>query len=166
VFFSSTLAFLLVRAVSLSRVPSLHGHYSASLLLRTPPPTSRFPSTSWGRQLYEVPSASASFPGGRGGLLQLLSVSLPPCCRYHPAKVWRRFGQFAPPHAAFAQMLKAQPLEFFSRPPVRSFPLRPGDSLTALSAALSLNSRNSISLLSINQATGLLTLTPVGFLSH
>src|SRR5690242_1570627 len=42
--------------------------------------------------------------------------------------------------------------------------LRPGDSLTALQAALSLNFRDSISLLSINQATGLLTFTPVGFL--
>jgi len=39
---------------------------------------------------------------GRGGLLQLLSVSLSPCCRSHPAGVTRRVSQDATGHAAFA----------------------------------------------------------------
>ena len=39
---------------------------------------------------------------GRGGLLQLLSVSLSPCCRSHPAGVVRRISQSATAHAAFA----------------------------------------------------------------
>src|SRR5947207_5929864 len=30
---------------------------------------------------------SADFATGRGGLLQLLSASLPSCCRFHPARV-------------------------------------------------------------------------------
>src|SRR5215467_5920502 len=30
---------------------------------------------------------SADFAAGRGGLLQLLSASLPSCCRFHPARV-------------------------------------------------------------------------------
>jgi hypothetical protein len=49
---------------------------------------------------------------------------------------------------------------------MRSFALRPGDSLTAPRAALSLDSSDSISLFTTNQATGLLTLTPVGFVPH
>jgi len=39
----------------------------------------------------------------------LLSMSLPPCCRYHPAGVVCRLGQSATLYAAFAQMLRAQP---------------------------------------------------------
>ena len=84
----------------------------------------------------------------------MLSASLPPCCRYHPARVLWRFGQFAPLHAAFAQMLKAQPLEYFSRPPVRSFSLRPGDSLTAPRAALSVGFIRFVSSTNATQATG------------
>ena len=33
---------------------------------------------------------SAAFASGRGGFLQLLGMSLSPCCRYHPAGVTRR----------------------------------------------------------------------------
>lgn len=36
---------------------------------------------------------SADFSTARGGLLQLLDVSLSPCCRYHPAQVSRRIVQ-------------------------------------------------------------------------
>src|SRR5438552_14882742 len=39
---------------------------------------------------------SADFATGRGGFLQLLSVSLPSCCRLDPARVDRRFGQVRP----------------------------------------------------------------------
>jgi Fumarate reductase flavoprotein C-term len=46
-------------------------------------------------------SCSADFSPGRGGLLQLLNVSLPSCCRYRPARVSRRVSQFASVHIAF-----------------------------------------------------------------
>ena len=69
-----------------SRAPLLHGHYSASLLLRTRPPPSRLRSTSRLSRLYDLP-CSGDFAPGRGGLLQLLGMSLPPCCRFHPAEV-------------------------------------------------------------------------------
>src|SRR5271155_1932809 len=37
-------------------------------------------------RLYDRP-CSGDFAPGRGGLLQLLGMSLPPCCRFHPAEV-------------------------------------------------------------------------------
>ena len=64
----------------------LHGHYSASSLLRTHPPPSRLRSTSRLSRLYDRP-CSGDFAPGRGGFLQLLGMSLPPCCRFHPAEV-------------------------------------------------------------------------------
>src|ERR1700741_5436428 len=50
-----------------SRAPSLHGRYPASTLLRAHPSPSRLRSTS--------------------RLSRLLGMSLPPCCRFHPAEV-------------------------------------------------------------------------------
>src|SRR5579864_8752656 len=47
-------------------------------------------------------SFSADFATGRGGLLQLLSASLPSCCCCNPARVPRRFSQFATSHVTFA----------------------------------------------------------------
>jgi hypothetical protein len=83
------------------RVPALHGHYPASTLRRTPPSPSRLQLISrWtGSTLY---LASADFAAGHGGSLQLLGVSLSPCCRSHPAGVVRRVSQSATAHAAFA----------------------------------------------------------------
>ncbi len=66
--------------------PSLHGRYPASTLLRTHPSPSRLRSTSRLSRLYDRP-CSGDFAPGRGGLLQLLGMSLPPCCRFHPAEV-------------------------------------------------------------------------------
>src|SRR6202790_1548280 len=80
------LAFLVVRDFTDSRVPLLHGRYPASTLLRTHPPPSRLRSTSRLSRLYDLP-CSSDFAPGRGGLLQLLGMSLPPCCRFHPAEV-------------------------------------------------------------------------------
>jgi hypothetical protein len=91
-----------------SRAPWLHGHYPASPLLRTPPPPSRLRPTSRGHRLYGLP-CSTNFLAGRGGLLQLLGMSLPPCRRYHPAGVNRRLSQLAALHAAFALRLGARP---------------------------------------------------------
>src|ERR1035438_2363358 len=73
------------------RAPSLRGHCSASSLLRTQPPPSRLWPTSRFRRLYGLP-CSDDFAPGRGGLLQLLSMSLSPCCRFHPAEVTIRIG--------------------------------------------------------------------------
>src|SRR5271166_3262470 len=80
------LAFLIEGETTNSRVPLLHGHYSASSLLRTHPPPSRLRSFSRLCRLYNLP-CSGDFSPGRGGLLQLLSMSLPPCCRFHPAEI-------------------------------------------------------------------------------
>ena len=97
---------------------------------------------------------------GRGGSLQLLGVPLSSCCRFNPARVVRRFSQFASSHAAFA--LGFLWVSGLSRPHLRSLSLRPDDLLTILTMALSIGIRNSISLLSAIQATGLLTITLVG----
>src|SRR5439155_22737180 len=88
-------------AVTYSRVPSLHGHYPASALLRTHPSPSRLRLISrWSG--YTTYLASADFAAGRGWSLQLLSVSLSPCCRAHPAGVFRRVSHSATGHTAFA----------------------------------------------------------------
>src|SRR5262245_62016870 len=72
------------RAVIHRRVPLLRSHYTASSLLRTPPPPSLLRPISRITRLYGLP-CSAGFPTGRGGLLHLLGVSSSPCCRSHPA---------------------------------------------------------------------------------
>src|SRR5205823_12020575 len=56
--------------------------------LRDPLVFHRFP----GCPVIRLP-CSVDFATGRGGFLQLLSVSLPSCCRSHPAGVGRRFSQ-------------------------------------------------------------------------
>jgi len=62
-------------------------------------------------------------------LLQLLSASLSPCCRYHPAGVECRISQSASLDVAFTLRLWARPPGLsFSGPPMRSLALRPGDS--------------------------------------
>src|SRR2546430_13094952 len=68
-----------------SRVPSLHGHYPASSLLRTRPPPSRRRPISRGHRLYDR-LGSADFAAGRGGLLPLLDASSSPCCRSEPRR--------------------------------------------------------------------------------
>ena len=103
------LAFLVVRGVTNSRVPWLHGSYSASLLLRTQPPPSRLRPLSRRDRLYDLP-CSADFSMGRGGLLQLLSMSLSPCCRIPPRRdeVAVSF-RFRLPMLPFAPWLRARP---------------------------------------------------------
>jgi len=59
----------------------------------------------------------------------LLSMSLSPCCRFHPAKVNNRVSQSSVVHAAFAFQLEARPLVTFTfEATMRSLLLRPGDS--------------------------------------
>src|SRR5712672_2997064 len=72
---------------------------------------------------------SDDFAPGRGGLLQLLSMSLSPCCRFHPAEVNIRVGQSSAAHAAFALRLKARPSGILTfEATMRLLLLRPGDS--------------------------------------
>jgi len=91
-----------------SKAPWLRGHYTASALLRASPSPFRLRSLSRLRRLYDLP-CSTDFSVGRRRLLQLLSMSLPPCCPYHPAEVTRRVSQFAPCHNAFAPNERARP---------------------------------------------------------
>src|SRR5262249_42255873 len=123
------LAFLMVGDVTNSRAPLLHGRYSASSLLRAQPPPSRLGSISRLSRLYDLP-CSADFSVGRGGLLQLLSMSLSPCCRIPP-----RRGEVAASFRFRPPMLPSPPscglgprIHSFSRPHSRSLSLRPGDS--------------------------------------
>src|SRR6059036_1090974 len=153
---------MLPEALQNSRVPSLHGHYPASSLLRTRPPPSRLPPTSRVRRLYGLPD-SAAFATGRGGLLQLLDVSWSPCCRSHPAGGVRLVGQLSTDPAAFAPNPWARPPEFgLSGPPLRPLALRPGDSLTTPTVASSMGFRASVSLRPAIRVTGLLALAPAG----
>src|SRR5204862_5015743 len=80
------LAFLIEGDITNRRAPLLRGRYSASPLIRTHPPPSRRRSISRLSRLYDLP-CSSDFAPGRGGLLQLLGMSLSPCCRFHPAEV-------------------------------------------------------------------------------
>src|SRR5450755_498237 len=122
------LAFPYVGDIANGRAPSLRGHYSASSLLRTQPPPSRLRPTSRFRRLYGLP-CSDDFAPGRGGLLQLLSLSFSPCCRFHPAKVSSRVVQMSAVHVAFSLPLRARPLEVLtSEATTRLLLLRPGDS--------------------------------------
>src|SRR5208283_1284094 len=114
--------------VTNGRAPSLRGHCSASLLLRTHPPPSRLRPTSRFRRLYGLP-CSGNFSLGRGGLLQLLGTPLSPCCRFHPAEVTSRISQYSAGHAAFALRLRARPSGLLTfEATTRSLLLRPGDS--------------------------------------
>ncbi len=145
-----------------SRVPSLHGRYPASLLLRTQPPPSRLQTLSRCYRLYALP-CSADFSVGRGRLLQLLNASLSPCYPYHPAGAKRRIGQDSSIRAAFARTQQARPPEIIvSGPPMGPLALRPGDSLTIPKMALSIGSTSFVSSTRAIQATGIRTFSPVG----
>jgi hypothetical protein len=78
---------------------------SYCVLLRHPFAFHRFP----GFASYTASLLPLSFMAGRGGLLQLLDMSLLPCCSYHPAEVTCRLGQPATCHAAFARNQGARP---------------------------------------------------------
>ena len=152
-----------VGGVPNSRAPSLHGHYPASSLLRTPPPPSRLPPTSRCRRLYGLP-CSADFATGRGGLLQLLDVSLSPCCRSHPAGVTRRVSQTATVHAAFALTVAGSASGASHFRGHLCVHLRYGPVTRSPSRGWLCRwaSEHSVSLLPAIQATGLLALTPAG----
>ena len=107
---------------------SLRGHYSASSLVWARPTPSRLWPTSRFRRLYGLP-CSGDFSLGRGGSLQLLSMSLSPCCRFHPAEVASRIGQCSVGHVAFALAWEARPSGILTfEATMRLLLLRPGDS--------------------------------------
>src|SRR6202011_802234 len=95
-------------------VTKQQGSFAPRTLLRfaatMSPSETLSPSTDFlGAPVIRLP-CSAAFATGRGGFLQLLSASLPSCCRSHPARVSRRIGQIATIHAAFTLQLWARPL--------------------------------------------------------
>src|SRR4029077_9831007 len=123
------LAFPIEGDITNRRAPLLRGRYSASPLIRTHPPPSRRRSISRLSRLYDLP-CPGDFSPGRGRLLQLLGMSLSPCCRFHPAEVMvpcrSDLGTpccLHPTVAGFGSRSHS-----FSRPHPRSLSLRPGDS--------------------------------------
>ena len=52
---------------------------------------------------------SADFSPGRGGFLQLLGMTLPPCCPYQPRRSVSPHQSLATIHAAFARKVRARP---------------------------------------------------------
>jgi len=130
-FIISSLPLLGLKDLSNNRAPLLLRHYSDSSLLRTHPPPSYHRPTSQ-RLLVIGPIFSGNFLPGQVGLLQSLSMSLLPCCRYHPAGIRQPYiGQFSIAYTAFTSKLQARLPEFYSitRPPVRLLALRPGNLL-------------------------------------
>jgi hypothetical protein len=76
----------LVKRFANNRAPLLLRHYSDSSLLQAHPPPSCHSPIS--QRLLVIGSVfSGNFLPGQVGLLQLLSMSLLPCCRYHPAGI-------------------------------------------------------------------------------
>jgi len=156
------LAFPYVGDIANGRAPLLHGHYSASSLLRARPTPSRLWPTSRFRRLYGLP-CSGDFSLGRGGSLQLLSMSLSPCCRFHPAEVEMPhrsdFGIpccLRPPEVGSA--LGSRPFEAtftFTVITARQLVVSPRETL-------SIGFRILISLHPASQTTGRLTFAPAG----
>ena len=78
---------------------------------------------------YTAYLAPAIVSPGRGGLLQLLSMSLSPCRRFHPAAVNSRVGQISAAHSAFTLRLRARPSGILTfEATMRSLLIRPSDS--------------------------------------
>ncbi len=95
------------------------------------------------------------FSTGRGGLLQLLNVSLSSCRRYRPARTSRRLSQSATIRVAFTPEQWVRLLDLrFSRSPMRSLALQPHDLLTIPWMALSIDFMRFVSSTHAILATG------------
>jgi len=116
-----------------------------------------------GYRVYPSPELSLR---GQDGLLQLLSVSLPTCRRYYPAKVIDRFSQNAINHTAFTLRMGVQPLELRTFEVTYAFTFVTACSLTpSLTEELSIGFRILVSRHPAIQVTRPLTLTPAGLVS-
>src|SRR5260370_8839882 len=102
------LAFLITGETTNSRAPLLHGHCSASSLIRTHPPPSRLRSISRLSRLYDLP-CSGDFSRDEEGFSSCLVC---PCHRAVPSTPPTqrcRIAQISSPHAAFPLRLRARP---------------------------------------------------------
>src|SRR5947209_7987852 len=132
-FIISPLPFLLVPTSMCSKVPSLHGHYPTSSLLRTWPSPSRLPRRLPGWAGYTTAllhrflgGARTVSPVAQHILVTVLSLTTPPEC--HAASVsLRRVILPSPDFRGLGLRIYS-----LSRPPLGSPMLRPGDSLTIL----------------------------------
>ena len=106
---------------------------------------------------------SPGIPGRfRGGLLQLLGISLPPCRRFHPAGGSHRLSHSAMSPAAFARFLRARPPGSAFRGHI-SVHLHYGlVTRHRPSTALSMGFSVPVSLVRCHPSYGALTLTPTG----
>jgi len=141
----------------------LPGRYPGSLLIRTHPPPSRlsvhFPLfTVIEPTLLQrfLPGTRRASPVARYVLVTVLS--LPPRRSEIAVSNSFRLLILPSPHSCGLGLRGFS----LSGPPVRSLSLRPGDSLTSLTDALSMGFKYSVSLLPAIQATGLLILTLAG----
>jgi len=149
-----TLASPVVRVIANSRAPSLRGHYSASSLLRAPPPPSRLPPISQCFWLYGF--RLRRFRDGTRRLSPVAQHALVTVLPLLP----RRSG--SPPQPACDDPCCLRPegeglglqSSFFSRPPMGSLALRPGDSLAILKMALSVGFIRFVSSTNATLATG------------
>jgi len=125
-------------------------------ILWTPPTPSRLPSIS-GVSGYTI-FCSADFSSGRGGSLQLLSVSLPSCCRFYPARVKTAAS------VSLRRSMLLSPSGFEGSAPWAShfrghicvhFRYGPMTCLTILKMVLSIGSENSIPLLPLSKLRAL-----------
>jgi len=104
-FVISPLPPMLLEPLQNSRAPSLHGHYSASPLLRTRPSPSRRSPTSRFRRLYG--SLLRRFRSGARRASPVAWRILVIVLSLLPARVSRRIGQIATFHAAFTPLARA-----------------------------------------------------------
>jgi hypothetical protein len=109
----------------------LHGHYSASSLLRTQPIPSRLRPTSRCLRLYGFPAPAISRRGEKG----LSSCSASPCHRAVPTNPAEVAGRISPCDTPCCLRPKSEGSAFgfkHSRGHMGSLALRPGHSLTIL----------------------------------
>ena len=108
-------------------------------------------------------TSSGNFFPGQVGLLQLLSMSLLPCCRYHPAGIVQTNASLVWLYCLHLQIAGSASSAFsITRPPVRLLSLRPGNLLITHKMTLLIDFRDLVTLLSAIQATGLLAFTLTG----
>ena len=153
-FLSFTLAFLLVGVLAPQQrlfAPRALPRFTAT----AGPSATLSPSTAFPVLPVIQFSAPWSFSTGRGGLLQLLNVSLSSCRRYRPARTSRRLSQSATIRVAFTPEQWVRLLDLrFSRSPMRSLALQPHDLLTIPWMALSIDFMRFVSSTHAILATG------------